>query len=109
MGDIAYNAWFVLISRSLGFLFLMLAAAILISLVNPVLTPTQIKAYEQGIRTACQSSSLIASMVWQTMDGQLGGYFGYNLMQAVTFVSFGAIPFIIIGGVRLRKRLEEAT
>lgn len=100
--------WFVLVSRSLGFLFLMLAAAIIISLLNPILTPAQMMAYMQGMATACQSSSLMASMVWQTMHAHVGGGFDDALFLAVTLISFGAIPFIIIWGLWLRVRLGEA-
>ncbi|UFT98650.1 hypothetical protein KO561_15835 [Radiobacillus kanasensis] len=102
------NPWFVVIVRTVAFLFLMLAATVLICLVNPVLTMEQIMTYMKSIAIACQSNSLMSSMVWQTMMGQFGGHNGNALLSAVTIVSFGMIPFITIWGLWLRRHIEDA-
>lgn len=98
------NPWFVLLIRTLAFLFLSLAAAVVISIVNPVLSMDRMMAYMQGMAAACMSSSLMSSMVWQTMQMSEGQHVWASLMLAIGLVSFGMVPLLWLWGLWLRFR-----
>ncbi|WP_166243007.1 hypothetical protein [Paenibacillus turpanensis] len=102
------NHWFVLFVRSLSFLFAFLAASVLLSLVNPVLPPEQAMQYMTSMMQACQSGTLMSSMMRQLMgmSGPAGGW--STLFWSVTLVSFGLLPLSLIVGCCLRKRLGAA-
>ncbi|QDP41357.1 hypothetical protein [Radiobacillus deserti] len=101
------NPWFILIVRTVSFLILLLAGAVVISLINPVLTMNQLQEYMKGIAIACQSNSLMSSMVWQTMMGHFGRGNDDDFLSLIIIFAFAIIPIIQIWGLKLRKHLVE--
>lgn len=92
------NKWFVLAVRSIAALLLFIAAGVVISLLNPAVSPVQQERFMMGMMGAMTNSMMGAMMKIALVDGWMNFFL---LFLALTFL--GIIPLSILIGLQLRK------
>ncbi len=92
------NRWFLLTVRSIAALLLFIAAGVVISMLNPVVSPIQQDRYMMGMMGAITNSMMGSMMKIALVDGWMN-FFLFFL--ALTFL--GIIPLSILIGLQLRK------